>query len=100
MVLKVCGYYWINVSPIKEIIIRYLCTFKLTLKRSSERSAAAASVSAHGFLSGSLNALGTGESRQPRWPWGLVSCFFFLFPQDERDMGRPRLKWGPGPSHL
>lgn len=39
MVLKVCGYYWINVSPIKEIIIRYLCTFKLTLKRSLWRSA-------------------------------------------------------------
>lgn len=34
MVLKVCGYYWINVSPIKEIIIHYLCTSKLTLKRS------------------------------------------------------------------
>lgn len=32
MVLKVCGYYWINVSPIKEIIIRCLCTFKLTLR--------------------------------------------------------------------
>lgn len=51
MVLKVCGYYWINVSPIKEIIIRYLCTFKLTLKRSLWRLAAAASVSACSFLS-------------------------------------------------
>lgn len=39
MVLKVCGYYWINVSPIREIIIRCLCTFKLTLKRSLWRLA-------------------------------------------------------------
>ena len=51
MVLKVCGYYWINVSPIKEIIIHYLCTFKLTPKRSLWRIAAAASFSACIFLS-------------------------------------------------
>lgn len=51
MVLKVCGYYWINVSPIKEIIIHYLCTFKLTPKRSLWRIATASSFSACIFLS-------------------------------------------------
>lgn len=51
MVLKVCGYYWIHVSPIKEISSRYLCTFNLTLKRSSWRMAVAASFSACIFLS-------------------------------------------------
>lgn len=40
MVLKVCGYYWINVSPIKETIMCYLCAFNLTLKRSLWRIAA------------------------------------------------------------
>lgn len=76
MVLKVCGYYWINVSPIKEIIIRYLCTFNLTLKRSSWRVAAAASPPRASFISCPLNAPGTGENR----PNALVTGFGFLPP--------------------
>lgn len=64
MVLKVCGYYWINVSPIKEIIICYLCAFKLTLKRSLWNIAASFSFCVcASFISYSLNTLWTEENR-------------------------------------
>lgn len=63
MVLKVCGYYWINVSPIKEIIIRCLCTFKLTLKRSLWRSVRLLRL-LHLFISSAFNALAT-EGNKP-----------------------------------
>lgn len=78
MVLKVCGYYWINVSPIKEIIIRYLCTFKLTLKRSLWKIAVAAAFPCtHLFISESLNALGT-EGNRPNAAGHGFPCFLLL----------------------
>jgi hypothetical protein len=67
MVLKVCGYYWINVSPIKEIIMRCLCTFKLTLKRSLWRSVRLLGL-LHLFLSSAFNALATEEKPSPADP--------------------------------
>lgn len=82
MVLKVCGYYWINVSPIKEIIIRCLCTFKLTLKRSLWRIVRLPRLRIF-FISSAFNALATeGNTPSPADPGFLSSQ-----PQDEPDTG-------------
>lgn len=78
MVLKVCGYYWINVSPIKEIIIRYLCTFKLTLKRSLWRISGCFFFCTHLFISYSLNTLRT-EGNRPNAASPGFPCFLSLF---------------------
>lgn len=89
MVLKVCGYYWINVSPIKEIIIRYLCTFKLTLKRSLWRRQWLLLFPPHLFISYSLNALGT-EGNGPTAAGGGGGLPWVLLPRGYRDMGARR----------
>lgn len=82
MVLKVCGYYWINVSPIKEIIIGCLCTFKLTLKRSLWRLAPLLRL-LHIFFSSAFNALAT-EGSKPR---SADPGFLSSRPRDESDVG-------------
>lgn len=68
MVLKVCGYYWINVSPIKEIIIRCLCTFKLTLKRSLWRIVRLLRL-LHLFIFSAFNALATEGNKPSSANW-------------------------------
>lgn len=82
MVLKVCGYYWINVSPIKEIIIRCLCTFKLTLKRSLWRSVRLLRL-LHLFVSSAFNPLATEGNKAS----AADPAFLSPQPQDECDMG-------------
>lgn len=69
----------LNVSPLK-IIIHYLCTFKLTPKRSLWGSHSFFFFSAWFFVSYSLNALGTEETiLNVVWPMGLGFFFFFCF---------------------